>query len=791
MKNRFSILICFLAVGVAGALGTTAGCGGPSIPAASSSTTAPSSLSYSTNPAVYTKSVAIAANSPSSSGGTVASYSVSQALPTGLSLNLSTGVISGTPTAITALASYTVTATNTGGSTSQVLSITVNDLAPTNLSYSTVTAVYANGTAIASNIPSSSGGAVVSYSIRPILPPGLTLNSTTGVISGTPTISITPGSFTVTASNTGGSATKVLSITINNVAPSSLTYSTNPAYYPVNFAITQNKPSSSGSPVVSYSVSPTLPTGLALNSSSGVISGTPTASTASSNYTITATNTAGSTTVALNLGVYGTASGLGFSVSPAGRSYVSNTTFSPVVVVAVQDANSTLVTSSTASITLALASGSGTLSGTLTHTAVNGLAVFNNLKINLAATYSLSASSSGLTATTSGTFTITAAAPSQFSITGTNTFIGGTCTGPFQIALDDPSGNAATNSSGSAWSFPLSSNGTLQFYSSSDSSCSSAPVTQASVASGQSSGTFYVKSSVPGSFSITANGTSVGVGTQTYSVSVNCLRTITTSYSSTPSISSPLTISYSMVGGGGGSGYNGNLNWIPGNDGGIRNGTFTLSPGSTLAAYVGGGGGGGAYTNPSGTGESGGGGGGAGYGGGSGGGYATTSTDWAGAGGGGGSSAVVVNGSAVDIAPGGSGGNLPNWGANGGSGGTSGSSNGGSGNGPFGGGGGNGSNGGSSGNCGTAGGSNGGDASSTSATICNPGGNPPTDAGGGGGGGYGSGGGGGRESWNGGLGANTWANSTTLPNNAGVGSTENGGNAGLVILTYAGTSCAL
>jgi hypothetical protein len=53
------------------------------------------------------------------------SYVVSPALPAGLTLNSSTGVISGTPTTLTATSNYTITATNTGGSTPASLSITV------------------------------------------------------------------------------------------------------------------------------------------------------------------------------------------------------------------------------------------------------------------------------------------------------------------------------------------------------------------------------------------------------------------------------------------------------------------------------------------------------------------------------------------------------------------------------------------------------------------------------------------------------------------------------------------
>lgn len=91
---------------------------------------APTNLTYSTNPATYTKDVAITPNTPSNSGGPVASYSISPGLPTGLSFSTSTGVISGTPTVAAAAANYTVTATNTGGSTQVDVNITVNKATP-------------------------------------------------------------------------------------------------------------------------------------------------------------------------------------------------------------------------------------------------------------------------------------------------------------------------------------------------------------------------------------------------------------------------------------------------------------------------------------------------------------------------------------------------------------------------------------------------------------------------------------------------------------------------------------
>jgi len=184
---------------------------------------APSNLTYHVNPAVFTKGVAIAPDSPASSGGAVVSYAVSPALPAGLALNTTSGVISGTPTAVTAKASYTVTATNSGGSTSDSLAITVDDVAP-NLTYSSNPAVYTKGLAITPDSPVNTGGAVVSYAVSRALPAGLALNATTGVISGTTTAVTAAASYTVTAANSGGSTPVSLAITVNDQPPGSLSY---------------------------------------------------------------------------------------------------------------------------------------------------------------------------------------------------------------------------------------------------------------------------------------------------------------------------------------------------------------------------------------------------------------------------------------------------------------------------------------------------------------------------------------------------------------------------------------
>ena len=194
------------------------GCGGGSNPSPQP-LQAPSNLTYTTVTADFTKGTSIPADNPSTSGGAATSYSVSPVLPTGLSLNTSTGVITGTPTAVTATASYTVTASNSAGSTTASLSITVNDQPPSALSYTKGTAIYAIRAPITPNSPTSTGGAVTMYSVNPALPAGLGLSPSTGIISGTPATATATASYVVTASNSGGGTTATLTITAAKVVP--------------------------------------------------------------------------------------------------------------------------------------------------------------------------------------------------------------------------------------------------------------------------------------------------------------------------------------------------------------------------------------------------------------------------------------------------------------------------------------------------------------------------------------------------------------------------------------------
>ena len=98
---------------------------------------------------------------------------------------------------------------------------------PSNLSYTTPV-TYTINQPITNNVPTVTG-TVTSYSISPTLPTGLTINPTTGVISGTPTVAVSAANYIVTASNSGGSTTATINITVVQIVTSYLTYELNTA----------------------------------------------------------------------------------------------------------------------------------------------------------------------------------------------------------------------------------------------------------------------------------------------------------------------------------------------------------------------------------------------------------------------------------------------------------------------------------------------------------------------------------------------------------------------------------
>ena len=167
-------------------------------------------------------------------------------------------------------------------------------------------------------------------------------------------------------------------------------------------------------------------------------------------YTLSASASglSGASSTAFNIIVsVGPAAKLAFTVQP--NNVVAGTSIAPAVQVSIEDAGGNLVTSATTQITIAIGTNpsSGTLSGTLAVNAVNGVATFSTLNINKAGTgYTLGASASALTGTTSSTFNVTAGAASKIAITvqPSNVAAGSPIAPAVQASIEDAQGNLVT-----------------------------------------------------------------------------------------------------------------------------------------------------------------------------------------------------------------------------------------------------------------------------------------------------------------------------------------------------------
>ena len=208
---------------------------------------------------------------------------------------------------LTLLVSITLIA-SCGGSGESLLRIDepTQDSGPELANASTKTYTAAN--AISTLSFTNSGGGSLTSCIADSLPSGLSVspsgNSSTCVVSGTPTVTQTATTHSITATNATGSSTATVSIIVNSTpatlaAPtlanaSAQTYTTTTAIAALSFT------NSGGGSLTSCSAD-LLPTGLSVavssDSSTCEIAGIPTAVQAATTHTITATNSTGTDTV--------------------------------------------------------------------------------------------------------------------------------------------------------------------------------------------------------------------------------------------------------------------------------------------------------------------------------------------------------------------------------------------------------------------------------------------------------------------------------------------------------------
>jgi hypothetical protein len=259
----------------------------------------PPSITSGTPLPAYTKDLAGYSVTLNATGGTGArtwSLANSTVLPAGLTLTAATGVISGTPTAAATILFDVQVKDNLNSFSSVVtFSLTINPVvAITTASLPTWT----QGRAYTGQTVAATGGTgSLSWDLVPllgVLPTGLSLNPASGAITGTPTASGT-FNFTVRASDfVGALDTKALSIAINT--PVGVSTSSLADWTQFQSGYTQTLVSTGGTGAKTWLITGgSLPVGLSLVQSTGVISGTPTGGPSTYTVFVQATDNVGAT----------------------------------------------------------------------------------------------------------------------------------------------------------------------------------------------------------------------------------------------------------------------------------------------------------------------------------------------------------------------------------------------------------------------------------------------------------------------------------------------------------------
>jgi kumamolisin len=225
------------------------------------------------------------------------SYSAFPSLPNGLNLDTASGLITGTATTGSNGTSYSITVTDQLQPTPRTSNktFTLNLADPLVVSITTSSKILSTGTAVSFSYETAVGGYLNRvWSILPALPTGLSINTATGVISGTPVSPLATTTYQITVQDL---LTPTPQLVLNNfnlyIIPPVVTTTV------ITRQVLEQNQQYNFTPVtvtggvgqITYTVSPTLPGGLSLNSTTGAISGSVNRFLLASTYSITATST--------------------------------------------------------------------------------------------------------------------------------------------------------------------------------------------------------------------------------------------------------------------------------------------------------------------------------------------------------------------------------------------------------------------------------------------------------------------------------------------------------------------
>jgi uncharacterized repeat protein (TIGR03803 family) len=375
-----------------------------------------------------------------------------------LTATAANGVATFSGITFTKAGTYTLTAASSGLTSATSTTITVNPAAANKVAFlqapSSGTASPTLGT-VQVAIEDTYGNTITS-STATVSITGTNLSGTTSVaaVAGVATfnnlILTAPGTYTLTAASGGVSSATTPSFVISRGVASKLVFAQQPTganaggsigtvKVDVTDAVGNIITTDNSAVTLTIADGSTITGTTTVNAINGVATFTGLTVNASGTHILSATD--GSLTAALSNSftiTRGTASRLVIIQQPG--NITAGQTITPVQV-AIEDAYGNIVTSNTSTVTLTAAG----VSGTLSQTAVNGVATFSDLSFTAAGNHTLAFADSGLTSANSSSFTVTAAAPSQLVIAQQPTnAVAGQSIGTVIVNVEDAYGNIVT-----------------------------------------------------------------------------------------------------------------------------------------------------------------------------------------------------------------------------------------------------------------------------------------------------------------------------------------------------------
>jgi hypothetical protein len=309
-------------------------------------------------------------------------------------------------------------------------------------------------------------------------PAGGVLSGTTGVaavggVATFSTLSINNAGtgYTLAASATGLTGVTSASFNVVTGGPTKLVFTTEPTTTQANHQITPAVKVAAtdalGNVITTFTGTITVAITAGTGAAGAVLGGTTSATavngvasfgtlfinTSGTSYALTATSSGLTNGTSTLFDIFaGPATRLAFTVQPTSTG--SGAPITPAVQVSAEDQFGNVAPTFAGTVTVVLGTNpvGGTLSGTTSLAAVNGIATFSNLSIDKTSTgYALAASATGLTGTSSVSFSITSLGPTQlvFTVEPTTASANHQIAPAVKVAAEDALGNVVTSFTGS------------------------------------------------------------------------------------------------------------------------------------------------------------------------------------------------------------------------------------------------------------------------------------------------------------------------------------------------------